>query len=150
MTRAIACHQLGLLGGPLLHRDAWYQVDAADGVLNPQPTPEMFEQMAHFASTFCVREITEARAAQLEWPAGWSEDPEDEPKLDPSVPPTFEPGTIADPEGYAEAVDSGKITPIVDPAGLSWKELKAYAKDRGIKPKNKAQTLRDLAGLEDE
>jgi hypothetical protein len=143
--RAIATHQLGLLNGPLLHRGQWYQVEA-DGVLNPQPTPAAFAQMEGCGHTFCVRKISEERADQLQWPDEWSRPPEEEAQLDPSVPPDPQPGTIEDPKAYAEAVEEGRIAP-VDYSALSWPELRAAAKERGLKAKSKDQVLADLAKL---
>lgn len=125
MPHAIVCHQPGLLDGPLQHNNVWYQVHQ-DGCLNPQPAPDEFQRMRQFTSTFCTRDITEARAAQLEWP-GWEQDPDD--------------------EDEAEAEEPESEEEEVDPADLSWGDLKAYAKDRGITATTKVEILAELADL---
>ena len=139
MPLVIACHQVGLLGDNLQHQNVWYQIEQ-DGCLNPQPTPDDFERMRHFASTFCARDVSEARAAQLEWPDEWATpDPESE------VAPEAEPA----PEAAAEDGDDSQTE---DTGSMSWNELRRYAAGRGLETggKKKDELLAELAELDDE
>jgi hypothetical protein len=131
----IACHQVGLLGDNLQHQNVWYQIEQ-DGCLNPQPTPDDFERMRHFASTFCARDVSEARASQLEWPDEWAT-PDPEPDPAPEAAPTPEP------EAAEEEDDTGS---------MSWNELRRYAAGRGLETsgKKKDELLAELAELDDE
>lgn len=132
MIKAIATNQSGLFSGPLGCRGAEYLVES-DGLLNPQPTPDEHAVLAHYAHTFCVREISEDRAAQLEWP-GWEVDP-DETETKPDG---------IDPE---DDTDTGDDTSAVDHHALSWNDLRSYAKDQGVTATTKADILAELDEL---
>lgn len=125
MPRVICCFQSGLFGGPLHHGGQRYMVES-DGVLNPQPSPGDWEAMARFTAVFKTRMVPEARAARLDWP-GWEVDPDDEPVTEPAAASKPEP---------------------VDYTAMSYNELRAYAKTRGVTSAKKVDILADLAELD--
>lgn len=134
--KAIACHAAGLLGGPLTCGDTVYHIEL-DGFLNPQPTPERTKTMRHFAATLCSRPISEARAAQLEWP-GWEVAPVEE-----AAPVVAEVAVDAAPTVEVAAE-------VVDYAALEWNDFKAHAKSLGITTykRSRDEILADLAELD--